>query len=278
VNPRLDNWDPVVLRNARYDCVDMHYYAQGNSVNDDRLVRYGASNLAKLVAKLRTELAQAGHAGTPIYLGEIGSTGGRPGKQTQTIAQALYAAQVLGESVNDGIPRATWWLAYSVCLFPNQGGDFDSSIYGWQNYGGAFIFSPGTINDHCQNANVPPFTTPLATADALTVASYFVRDGERVVGTRVSVQPDVRAYASTYGSGYTLLLVNRSETESYSVPVTIEGRSSGSGGKVVTYDKALYDASERGDWLGPTIRNLPAWNGNVTVELPAWSVVAVQVN
>ena len=61
-------------------------------------------------------------------------------------------------------------------------------------------------------------------------------------------------------------------------PVTIEGRSSGSGGKIVTYDKSLYDATQHGEWLAPTVSSLAAWHGGFTVNLPPWSVVAVQIN
>ncbi len=275
VNPRLPNWDSIVLAKARYDCVEMHYYAQGKNVNDERLIRYGARGLTKLIDVLKSELATAGHPNTPIYVGEIGSIGRRPGKQTQSIVQALYAAQVVGELVNDGIPRATWWLGYSNCYLPENGGDFGPTLYGWQNFGSGMIFSGGALN--CRATDVPPLGTLLPTANAFVVAKYFVSDGEHVVGLRVNSLPDVKAYVSTYGGGYALLLVNRNEDASVAIPVTIEGRSSGPGGTIVTYDKTLYDASKRGEWPGPTVASLPAWHGGFTVSLPPWSIVAVQI-
>ncbi|MBV9027505.1 MAG: hypothetical protein JO311_02735 [Candidatus Eremiobacteraeota bacterium] len=277
VNPRFPNWDSVVLSRARYDCVEMHYYAQGPHVDDERLIRNGALNLTKRIRTLKEELAAAGHPDTPIYLGEIGSTGGRTGKQTQSIVQALYAAQVIGEIVDEGIPRATWWLGYSNCYLPENGGDFSSSLYGYQNFGGGMIFSGGPANN-CRASDVPPLGTLLPTADAFFVTKYFVRDGEHVVGVRANSLPDVKVYASTYRSGYALLLVNRSENQSVSIPVRIEGRSSGSGGTIVTYDKQLYDASAHGEWLMPTVSALPPWQGSVTVNLPPWSITAVQIN
>jgi len=277
VNPRVPNWDSVVLAKARYDCVEMHYYAQGRMVNDQRLIRNGAANLTKRIDVLKGELAAAGHPNTPIYLGEIGSTGARVGKQSQSIVQALYAAQVIGEVVNEGIPRATWWLGYSNCYTAETGGDFSSSLYGWQSFASGMIFSGGPASN-CRANDVPPLGTLLPTADAFVVAKYFVRDGEHVVGLRVNGLPDVRAYASTYGGGYALLLVNRNQNEGVSVPVTIAGRSSGSGGKIVTYDKSLYDATQRGEWLAPTVSSLAAWQGGFTVNLPPWSIVAVQIN
>lgn len=277
VNPRFPNWDRIVLAKARYDCVEMHYYAQGENVNDERLIRYGARGLTRLIDVLKGELATAGHPNTPIYVGEIGSTGGHVGKQTQSIVQALYAAQVVGELVNDGIPRATWWLAYSNCYLPESGGDFSATLYGWQSFGSGMIFSGGPTRN-CRATDVPPFGTLLPTANAFVVVKYFVSDGEHVVGLRVDSLADVKAYASTYGSGYALLLVNCNERASVAIPVTIEGRSSGSGGTIVAYDKTLYDASRHGEWLGPSVTSLPAWNGGFTVTLPPWSIVAVQIN
>ena len=277
VNPRFPNWDSVVLAKARYDCVEMHYYAQGRNVNDDRLTRYGASNLTKLIGVLKGELAAAGHPDTPIYLGEIGSSGARAGKQTQSIVQALYAAQVIGELVNDDIPRATWWLGYSNCYTPENGGDFSPGLYGWQSFGSGMIFSGGPARN-CRANDVPPLGTLLPTARAFEVAKYFVRDGEHVIGLRVSGLPDLNAYATTYGNGYALLLVNRNETASFSVPVTIEGRTAGPGGTIVTYDKALYDASQHGEWLAPAVTSLAPWHGNFTIRVAPWSITAVQID
>jgi hypothetical protein len=62
------------------------------------------------------------------------------------------------------------------------------------------------------------------------------------------------------------------------VPVTINGKVSGSGGTAWTYDKALYDASKNDVWLGPTSALLPAWSGSFTVALPPWSMVVVQTH
>jgi hypothetical protein len=277
VNPRFPNWDSVVLAKARYDCVEMHYYAQGKNVNDERLIRYGARNLTRLIDVLKGELAAAGRPNTPIYLGEIGSTGARAGKQTQSVVQALYAAQVIGELVNEGIPRATWWLGYSNCYTPENAGDFSSSLYGWQSFASGMIFSGGRARN-CGANDVPPLGTLLPTANAFAVAKHFIQDGEHVVGLRVNGFRDVNAYASTYRGGYALLLVNRNEDSSVTVPVTIEGRSSGSGGTIVTYDKSLYDASQHGEWPGPTATSFPAWQGVFNVNLPPWSIVAVQIN
>lgn len=274
VNPRVAGWDAVVLAQAQYDCVELHYYAQGNTVSDSGLLTNGAANFTKEVVQLRGELAAAGHSGTPIYVGEIGSTGGTPGKQTMSIVQALYAGQVIGELVNDGIPRATWWLGFGGCDLRSAGGDFNGSIYGWQDFGGAMIFADQQ-NNNCPN-QVIPADTPLATARAFQVGSYFVRGGEHALGVTVNSMPDIRAYATTYNGGYAIMLFNLNQTQTEAVPVTIDGVSSGEGGPMVTYDKALYDQTKSNTWAAPALSSQPAWNGGFTVSMPPWSMVVIQ--
>lgn len=275
VDPDTPGWDATVLAQAKYDCVELHYYPQGNTVDDAFLIEKAAPGLAAYVGRLKGELAAAGRAKTPIYVGEIGSTYGTPGKQTMSITQALYAGQVVGELMKAGAARATWWIGYGGCNSSSGGGDFSPSLYGWQDFGGYMIFSDGTLADGCSTTDVPRGTL-LPTARALQVASHFVRDGERMLGLSKTGLPRVRAYASTYDGGFALMLFNLSKTEGSVVPVKIAGRSSGSGGEIVTYDKALYDASKQNVWKGPIVKKLPPWSGGFSVTLPPWSIVTVQ--
>jgi len=275
VDPNTSGWDSTVLAQAQYDCVELHYYPQGTTVNDDFLIRQAAPGITTYIKALKSELATAGHSTTPIYVGEIGSTYGTPGKQTMSITQALYAGQILGELLQDGVTRATWWLGYGGCNSKTGGGDFSSTLYGWQDFGGFMIFSDGTLQDGCTSENVPRGTM-LPTARAFQTASSFVRNGEHMLGLTKNSLPNVRAYASTYNGGYALMLFNLDKNVPVSVPVQIDGKPSGSGGKIVTYDKTLYDASKHNVWKAPVTSTLSAWNGSFTVTLPAWSMVVVQ--
>ena len=91
----------------------------------------------------------------------------------------------------------------------------------------------------------------MPTAVAYEVASHFVRNGEHMLGVSVAGLPDVRAYATTYNGGYALMLFNLSEKSAQSVPVTIDGKTSGSGGPVWWYDKLRYKASKKNDMERP---------------------------
>jgi hypothetical protein len=232
-NPKVMGWDATVFSETPFDCAELHYYPQGTTVNDQFLINNAAPDFTAFVQKVQGELVAAGHRGTPIYLGEIGSTNGVPGKQTMSITQALYAGQIIGEMLNDGVARATWHIGYGACDPPSKGGDFSKSLYGWQNYGGAMIFSEGAIAKHCGGYNVPRGAL-LATADVFEVASHFAKSGEHILGASVTGMPDVRAYATTYSGGYALMVFNLNATTPHQVPVVIDGKSSGSGGPIWT--------------------------------------------
>ncbi|HEY1428452.1 MAG TPA: hypothetical protein VGF18_02690, partial [Candidatus Tumulicola sp.] len=275
VDPQTAGWDSTVLANAKYDCVELHYYPQGTTVDDQFLVDQAAPKLNQYLHSLEGELKTAGHPTTPIYVGELGSTYGTPGKQTMSITQALYAGQVIGQLLENGVSRATWWIGYGGCNSENGGGDFDPSLYGFQDFGGYMIFSDGTVQEGCSTTDVPRGTV-LPTGRAFEVASNFVRDGERMLGVSVKGASRVRAFASTYDGGYALMLFNLDKAASVKIPVTISGVASGSGGTTVLYDKTLYDASKNNVWKKPVTGTLPAWNGSFSVTLPAWSMMTLR--
>ncbi len=276
VAPWVAGWDSTVLTQAQYDCVELHYYPQHNGkANDAFLIDNAAPGLTQEIQQLQGELSAAGRAGTPIYLGEVGSTTSPDGKQTMSITQALYAGEVIGEILNDGVTRATWHAGYGTCQPPSKGGDFSKTLYGWQNFGGPMIFSSGTLHN-CSNVNVPAGTL-FPTAVALEVASHFVRSGEHMLGVSVVGMPNVRAYATTYNGGYALMIFNLSQTSSQPVQVSIDGKTSGLGGPVWYYDKSIYDASKNNVWYGPTAASLPSWQNSFSGTLPPWSMAVVQV-
>jgi len=269
-------WDTTVFSQAQFDCVEVHYYPQkGTSVNDAFLLNNAVQGLTASIKTIQGQLATAGRAGTPIYLGEIGSALPPGDKQEMSITQALYAGQIIGEMLNDGIARATWHSGFGTCDPPSKGGDFSQTLYGWQNFGGTMIFSGGTLRNHCSNENVP-LGTLLPTAVTYEVASHFVRNGEHMLGVSVVGMPDIRAYATTYNGGYALMLFNLSQTSWQNVPVTIDGKTSGSGGPAWRYDKARYDASKNNVWKGPSSWRLSSWQNSFTMRLPPWSMTVVQ--
>jgi hypothetical protein len=96
--------------------VEYHYYPETpGEENDTFLVQQAAQELTTNINTLRSELAKWGTPDTPIYVGEIGGPYSNPGKQSWSITQGLYAGQVLGEMMNDGVSRLTWWIGFGNC-------------------------------------------------------------------------------------------------------------------------------------------------------------------
>src|SRR6185437_293643 len=151
-NGCTNGWDSTVLSGAVgcagagtpcYDFVEYHYYPQNpGGENDAFLVNQAPQVFTKNINTVKTELSTAGAPSTPIYVGEIGSVSSNPGKQSWSITQGLYAGQILGEAMNDGVSRLTWWIGFGNCNGNN--GNMSSSLYGWQNFGAYNIFADGS--------------------------------------------------------------------------------------------------------------------------------------
>jgi hypothetical protein len=270
-------WDPIVLSQAKYDFVELHWYAQApGSESDSYLTTKAPQALTAAIATLKSEMSTAG-ANVPIYLGELGSVYSNPGKQSSSITEALFAGQVIGELLDDGVARSTWWLGYGGCSDASSG-NFSSSLYGWQSFGGYMLLSDGLPESGCSSAPALPLGTLLPTARAYQVASGFARSGEKMYAATVSsTLPNVRAYAASHGTGYALMLFNLDPANGVTVPVTINTLGSGSTVTIVTYGKAQYDQSKTGVWAGPVTSSSGAWRSTFSVTLPVWSMNVVTV-
>ena len=199
---------------------------------------------------MQADLKTAGHANTPIYVGELGSVSYNPGKQTSSITQALFAGQALGEMMKAGISRATWWLAYGGCADPNSG-NFNADLYGWQNFGGYMVFSDGTPEYGCSNATQTALGTMLPTSRAYQLFSTVAKTGQHALAASVGGDTaDLRAYALTQKGGAALVLFNVNETNTVSVTITVTGVARASKVTVNTYDKSIYDESQNNVWAG----------------------------
>ncbi len=140
------DWDSTVLSNAAgsYDFVEFHFYPQGpGSESDTFLVNQAPAIFTQNINTVKSELQTAGQATTPIYVGEVGSVSSNPGKQSWSITQGLYAGQLLGEMMNDGVSRTTWWIGFGNCN--GDSGNNSSSLYGWQNFGAYNVFADGSV-------------------------------------------------------------------------------------------------------------------------------------
>jgi len=285
VNPgNQPTWDPIVLAGAPYDFVEYHSYPEApGSESDTFIVQQAPQDLTNNINTIKSELATAGHPDTPIYVGELGGPYSNPGKQSWSITQGLYAGQVLGEMMNDGISRLTWWIGFGNCN--GTAGNDSTSLYGWQDFGAYNVFSDGAQDPDCPGAGA--FGTMSPTARAFQLFSNVAVNGENVLNATVAGDTtDVRAYAATNNGGTALVLFNDNETTAQSVLVTLTGQASSTGVTVITYDKAIYDLSGSptgtppdpsgtSTWAPPTTTSLGAQTLPMTLTLTPWSMNVV---
>jgi hypothetical protein len=282
VNPwNSPAWDPIVLSQAKYDFVEYHFYAGGPGAESDTfLVQQAAEQLTTAINAIKAELTTAGAPNTPIFVGEIGSVYDDPGKQTSSITQALFAGQILGEMMNDGVSRAAWWLGFGGCDSDPTVDNFSNSLYGWQNFGGYMVFSDGLPEYGCTGAAIPTLAagTLLPTARAFQLFSNVALDGEKALTANVSGDAtDVRVYAATNRGGTALVVFNLNETASEPVGITLSKQSASSNVTVETYSKAIYDQSKTNVWAAPTVTDLGAQSLPLALTLDPWSMNVVIV-
>jgi hypothetical protein len=277
-------WDNTVMANAKgsYDFVEYHYYPEApGSENDTFLVQKAPQELTTNITTLRSELSNWGTPNTPIYVGEIGGPYSNPGKQSWSITQGLYAGQVLGEMMNAGVSRLTWWIGFGNCNGAN--GNLSASLYGWQNFGAYNVFSDGPTDDPtCPDAG--PLGTMSPTARAFQLFSQMAVNGQKVLTATVAGDTtDVRAYAATNPNGTAVLLFNDNETTAQQVTVALTSKNSSSSVTVTTYDKAIYDLSGSptgtppdpagtNTWAAPTTTPMGAQALPLTLTLTPWSM------
>jgi hypothetical protein len=277
VNPgNSPAWDPTVLAGAPYDFVEYHYYPETPGQESDTfLVQQAAQELTSQINTIKTELNTAGKPNTPIYVGEIGGPYSSPGKQSWSITQGLYTGQVLGEMMNDGVSRLTWWIGFGNCN--GSAGNDSASLYGWQSFGAYNVFSDGPSETACPNAG--PIGTMSPSARAFQLFSDVAVTGESVLtATTTGDTTNVRAYAATHSGGTALVLFNLNENASAPVTVSLSGLSSSTSVTVETYDKAIYDMSNpltTNTWAPPVTTNLGAQTLPLTLSLAPWSMNVV---
>jgi hypothetical protein len=268
-------WDNYVLTHAKYDCVEVHFYAErAGSENDEYLLKTAPADFVEFIETERRRLRDANREGTPIYVAESNAVSNSQGKQSQSIVDALFAGQMIAQAATLNVARMAWHAAFAQCNPEKDGGNFSRTLYGWQDWGSAAMFSGA--NNNCPQ--MPAFGTLLPTADSFLVASYFIHDGERMIGATVTGKnSNVVAYAATQGSGYALFLFNLDENAGSSATVSISGRDSGPGGHIVIYNKGRYDNTRTAKWSLPGQQSLPPWHGSFAVTLRPWSETVVQI-
>ncbi|MBI2620544.1 MAG: discoidin domain-containing protein [Ignavibacteriales bacterium] len=243
LGPHPENWTTRVLR-AAGDYVDMLTYTffpqKWGHENDDSLLA-SVEEFQRLAADLRNEVkAVLGKERTEkLLFVNVGynSVNHSPGPQTLQLVNAIWTADMIGTMAAVGTDIGCYWALHNA--FPPRKGDY------------GYLSSEGS--------NTPSFSYyvfPLFTR-------YFGRDLVRAT----SSDRLMNAYASRGDHSLHLMIVNKNRTENRSLAITLKGFKP--------------RASAEGWILDETRKNEP-WNvsvskGNLTLEVPPFSLVAIRV-
>ena len=259
-------WDTAVIANARYDFLEVHYYAENGTESDTGLLAAASdtgSGLASYFRNIRAILAAQGKpASTPIFLGEINSESDYTKLTTQStsIVNGLFTGLALAEVMSADVPMATWWSIDTE----GQHASAATGVYGFQDYGTYSEIADGIV---------------YPSGRAYQLAAQFAVPGNHLLATSVDASaPNVRAYAATQGTGYALFLFNVGQTDIANLGVEIDhSPRSAYGASLLTYGKAQYDDSRNGVWTAPVNQSLGSVGTTVQVSLPAWSVTVLKL-
>ena len=283
------NWDSYVMRNAKYDFVEMHYYVTSIEypLLDTTLLRKGVTDLPKQIQFIRQELAQAGRPNTPIFIGEFNSPNNVPGKQSVSIVNGLFMGMVVAESIKAGVMLNAAFTGFTNTCWD---GPMTSNYYGWQTFGTYSFFSHGSESypsTHISwpvgpmpagwTCSPPPYGTPFPTARAYQVLSNWALPGQSMLSTTVgATQSNVRAYGATTPHGFSVLLFNIDPSNTISSSIKIaNSQNAAFNAQSLSYGKAQYDQSKNNVWSGPVSQSLGKVSPEFSVALPPYSVTLI---
>jgi hypothetical protein len=286
VNPF--GWTQTVLRKARYDFVEIHYYPQTpDSASDNFLLNGAVSEFQKQVRDLQRTM---GNRRVPIILGEFNNVPNRPNKQTLSIVNALYHGLMFAESAKLGLAAVfPWETVEDYCTHAPQtglspAGNFSDTLYGWQTFSTYSLFSLGLPNGgkNCGQGIPPiPYGTAFPSAHAAKLFGDFATPNARLLQTNVASQyKTVRAFSASHRQGYRLLLFNLDRNAAVSLPVTLAAAKGDRRWRAqqTTYGKAEYDRSRNNRWDVPVQKTLGNVGSDFTIALPPWSLSVIALD
>jgi hypothetical protein len=279
----LANFTLPVLAGAQYDAVVWHNYplndpiSDGDTLYQDRVAANTARTRGNLLL-LQTLLLNAGKAPDAIWVTEWDGdvNGNQWSRQSMGAVMPLFATIQLAEYMRAGVQYATWWAQGMSNACYNYYYDWTGeSSYNWWDCGGAALTYTGSLPGETVIGLKPGDLTLAARAFQILSESGFVSEGEHMLETQTDSEnaPWLLSYAATHGSSYAVILINRDRDSSHTVPVTIDGKTSGPSVTQWTYGRAQYDNSYFGNWsVGPVSTEQGSWTGSFNAVLPPWSV------
>ncbi|HEX7652871.1 MAG TPA: hypothetical protein VF607_05160, partial [Verrucomicrobiae bacterium] len=237
VNPRTGTtnygWTPVMLATLKVqgvtpDFLIHHVYPEYGSDNDQALLA-GTGNWPGEAANLRQMITDyLGNVGTntELLVTENNADAGNQGRQSTSIVNGLYLADSLAQLTKTEFNGFIWW---DLRNGTDTAGDFNSSLYGWRNYGDL-----GIING--LNTRHPVFYT-------YKLMQYFARSGDTILNPTADY-----ALLSTFASrkvdgSLNLLTINKDRSSTMNAQIVIANYIPWTNGLVRSFGLAQDEAT-----------------------------------
>ena len=228
------DWNSGVLAacGSKIDFVIVHWYAQGPGSESDSALLASTSQIAGMVSKLRSLIAQycgPNAANVQILVTESNSVAYNPGKQSVSLVNGLFLADDYMQWLENGVTNVDWWdLHNSIDAYNNNSG----SLYGAANYGDYGLLSSGQASG---NVSEPAVDTPFAPYYGLQMLTNLGKPGDQMV-TASSSQSNLAVHAVKQANGsLALLLLNKDPSNTINASISVAGYTPASSATVYTY-------------------------------------------
>ncbi len=259
-------WTPVVLTHLKALGVTpqflvYHSYAQAPGAENDAQLLQASSTVSADAAGLRkmiTDYFGSGGENIELQMTEVNSVYTTPGKQSVSLVNGLFMADMIGQISRSEFKACMWWDLRSGSD-ANQNNS--PSLYGWRNFGTYGVLASGDRGD-------TPLNTPFPTFYAAKLLTRWGRHGDAVLSA-ASGSPLLAAHAARLADGrLALLVINKNPTADLSARISLSRFLPGS------RDALIYQYAKANDLANADLTVIPVNNvgASFTATFPSYSM------
>lgn len=219
-NSLHSGWTPVMLATLKSLGVAPHFiiyhsYAQEPGNESDSFLLQSTSSAAANAANLRKMITDyypgSGGADIELQMTELNSVSYNPGKQSVSLVNGLFMADMLGQLSRTEFNACMWWDFRNGA---DSSQNNNASLYGWRNFGDYGLVASGDRGDTPVNTPYPPFY-------AAKLLTHWGRGGDQIVWASTNYSL-LTAHAALLANGnLALLIVNKSPNTDFNTQITL---------------------------------------------------------
>lgn len=206
------DWDATLLPIiAKYvDFLVIHWYPQNPGQENDAQLLSAPQSVPSYMQQLQSEIGQ--YAGSrakhiQVFLDEMNSVSSNPGKQADSLVNALFLDEGYAAWLQSGVANVSWWDLHNN---PITNANNDPSLYGNATFGDYGVLSTGQSPEPPLNTALPPYW-------GYKMFSLFAEPGDRFLPASANQFSLSVAAVRRPDGGVNVLIVNTDPTSTYRV-------------------------------------------------------------